>query len=243
MMRHYDQQSGQATRWRTRLTPGEVWHHAPGEPANHAANGWGPPHEVRNMARITGPLLSLSASGKIADVLVASTWKGIPVMRQYVKPSNPRTTAQVAQRDIMTACVNAWRNTFTNTIMRTAWNRLALLLSDTMSGFNAYTRNATKAAVVHADSSFALSCTAIAGKFVEFVVKNLDDGATGDEAGNFEIWYGSNPDSLLLLQSVAIAAGKVTATSVLGATSDIRYVKIRKGSLDRSGIAQVTLLA
>lgn len=194
------------------------------------------------MARITGPLLSLSASGKIADVLVASTWKGIPVMRQYVKPSNPQTEGQVAQRDCMSACVSAWRNYFTNATGRTAWNRLALLLADTMSGFNAFVRNATKIQIDNPDASFANVGAAKAGKFVEFTMLNLDDGAAGDEAGNFEIWAGSTPDGLLLSQSVAIAGGKVTGTKVLGAADDVRYAKLRKDSQDRSGIAAIILL-
>jgi len=195
------------------------------------------------MARVNGPLLSLSASGKIADVLVASTWKGIPVMRQYVKPSNPKTDAQMAQRDAMTAVVNAWRNYFTATAMRTAWNRMALLLADTMSGFNAFTRNAVQAFVIAAGASFATVATATSGMKVSFTVKNLDDGATGDESGNFEIWAGSTPDGLLLIESVAITAGVVIGTTALGTAADIKFCKIRKGSLDRSGIAAITLIS
>ena len=195
------------------------------------------------MARTTGPLLSLTASGKIADVLVASTWKGIPVMRQYVKPSNPKTTDQVTQRTAMTNCVSAWRNYFTVTSQRTAWNRLALLLADTMSGFNAFVRNAVKVIVTVPAASFCSSSVGIAGKFPEFTMKNIDDGTTGDETAAFEIWSGSNPDSLLLIQSVSIVAGKVTGSIALGATGDIRYVKVRKGGYDRSGIDKITLLA
>jgi len=195
------------------------------------------------MARITGPLLSLSASGKIADVLVASTWKGIPVMRQYVKPSNPQTEAQVAQRDAMTACVAAWRNIYTATAMRTGWNRLALLLADTMSGFNAFVRNAVQMIVTVPKASFATVIAATSGGKASITTKNIDNGATGDESGSFELWAGSTPDGLLLNQSVALAAGVVIGTNSLGATSDIRYVKIRKDGYDRSGIVGIILIA
>jgi len=193
------------------------------------------------MARTTAPLLSLSASGKLADTLVASVWKGIPVMRHYVRPANPRTAAQVAQRDAMADVVAAWRNYFTDTGMRSAWNRLALLLADTMSGFNAFVKNSVKVVTGDPDASFAFDCAAIAGKKAEWNLKNLDDGAAGDEADNFEIWAGDEPGSLLLSESVAIAAGKVTGTAALGATADVKYVKIRKGGYDRSGVSQITL--
>jgi len=194
------------------------------------------------MARCTAPLLSLSASGKFADTLVASNWKGIPVMRQYVKPSNPKTAAQVAQRAMMTACVSVWRNTFTDAAMRTAWDRLALLLKDTMSGFNAFIMNAVPVGNDDPDASFALSAAAIAGNHIEWTLKNLDDGDTGDEAGDFDIWVGSKPGSLLLSESVAIAGGKVTGTEDLGDAGDIKYAKIRKGGYDRSGIGAYTLI-
>jgi hypothetical protein len=164
-------------------------------------------------------------------------------MRQYVKPSNPKTAGQMAQRDAMTAVVNAWRNYFTASAMRTAWNRMALLLADTMSGFNAFTRNAVKLIVDNPDGSMATVATATSGMKTSFTVKNLDDGATGDEAGNFEIWAGATPDGLLLIQSVAITAGVVIGTSALGTAADIRYCKIRKDSLDRSGIAAIILIS
>lgn len=59
------------------------------------------------MAKLNAPLLSFSASGKIADALVYFAWKGINVVRQYVIPSNPKTAAQTTQRGYLTAAVAA----------------------------------------------------------------------------------------------------------------------------------------
>lgn len=50
------------------------------------------------MAKTTGPLLSLGATGQIGKTIVASSWRGISTMRQYVIPANPRTTAQQTNR-------------------------------------------------------------------------------------------------------------------------------------------------
>jgi len=47
------------------------------------------------------PLLSGSASGKIADSMVHFTWKGISVVRQWLKPANPQTTDQGDRRIIL----------------------------------------------------------------------------------------------------------------------------------------------
>ncbi|MBA7531689.1 hypothetical protein ES705_23910 [subsurface metagenome] len=57
------------------------------------------------MAKLKAPLLSLGASGKLADALVYFPWKGLNVVREYVIPSNPKTTGQTTQRGYMTAAV------------------------------------------------------------------------------------------------------------------------------------------
>lgn len=46
------------------------------------------------MAKVTMPLLSGSASGKLANAMVFFSWKGIAVVRQWLKPANPQVPAQ-----------------------------------------------------------------------------------------------------------------------------------------------------
>lgn len=46
------------------------------------------------MAKVTGPLMSMSASGKLADAIVFFSWKGTNVVRQWLKPSNPQSSDQ-----------------------------------------------------------------------------------------------------------------------------------------------------
>ncbi len=46
------------------------------------------------MAKVTGPLMSMSASGKLGDAIVFFGWKGTNVVRQWLKPSNPQSTDQ-----------------------------------------------------------------------------------------------------------------------------------------------------
>jgi len=59
------------------------------------------------VAKLKAPLLSLSASGKLANTLVFFNWKGLNVVREYVIPSNPQTALQVTQRSYLTAAVAA----------------------------------------------------------------------------------------------------------------------------------------
>jgi len=62
------------------------------------------------MAKVTGALLSLGASGTIAKTLTASRWKGQPYMRQRVVPANPQTVEQTLTRDLFGTASNIWKN-------------------------------------------------------------------------------------------------------------------------------------
>ena len=46
------------------------------------------------MAKLTGPLFSLDARGKLGKALVFIGWKGIKTVRQYLKPANPQSADQ-----------------------------------------------------------------------------------------------------------------------------------------------------
>ena len=55
------------------------------------------------MAKVTGPLFSLGASGKIGDAIVFFPWKGKHVVRQWVIPANPKSEDQGTIRLILGA--------------------------------------------------------------------------------------------------------------------------------------------
>ncbi len=46
------------------------------------------------MAKLTGPLFSLDARGKLGKALVFIGWKGLKTVRQWLKPANPQSAAQ-----------------------------------------------------------------------------------------------------------------------------------------------------
>jgi hypothetical protein len=90
------------------------------------------------MAKVTGPLFSITASGQIAKSLVYMTWKGIADVRKYVIPANPKTALQTIQRAILHAAVDLWHSTVWIAADKTAWNLLASIQAAVMSGFNAF---------------------------------------------------------------------------------------------------------
>jgi len=59
------------------------------------------------VAKLKAPLLSLGASGAIGKTIVYFGWKGLDCAREYVVPSNPKTTPQNTQRGYVIAVVAA----------------------------------------------------------------------------------------------------------------------------------------
>jgi len=55
------------------------------------------------MAKVDGPLLSIGARGKIADVMVFFPWKGRNVVRMWLKPTQKNSTLQGYVRSAMLA--------------------------------------------------------------------------------------------------------------------------------------------
>lgn len=61
------------------------------------------------MAKVTGPLMSLDASGAFGGSLVFGKWKGRNTVRQLVTPANPQSSGQQDSRNRVRAVGNAQR--------------------------------------------------------------------------------------------------------------------------------------
>lgn len=68
--------------------------------------------------------------GKVAGV-VGSQWKDKNYLREYVKPANPNTAAQIVQRDLMKNCVE-----FCKPLVGPIFNAYTDRFRKSMSGFN-----------------------------------------------------------------------------------------------------------
>lgn len=89
------------------------------------------------MARVTGPFLSIDASGTVYDVLTASIWKGRNYMRGFFRPTNPKTADQYIARKFLSDAVDAWHALYQG--VRDDWNVAARDVYPPISGFNYYT--------------------------------------------------------------------------------------------------------
>ena len=99
------------------------------------------------MAKVSGPFMSVDASGTIYKTLTASIWKGRNYIRGYFRPSNPNTDNQIVQRGKMAAAVAAWQALVAVTPdsgaggdeeYKDKWNVAARDVYPPISGFNYY---------------------------------------------------------------------------------------------------------
>ena len=170
------------------------------------------------MAKVTGPLFSLSASGQIAKTLVFMKWKGIDDVRKYVIPANPNTAAQQVQRAFITAALTMWHVTDWIAADLTAWNLLATTLGKVMSGFNAFVKlfvDANVATKTYASCSEYAATPAATTCSVVFATT-----VTGVKEATLK--FGVSKTAMVESQDVAAAAGVLTFP-VTGLTASTKY--------------------
>lgn len=192
------------------------------------------------MAKTQAPLLSLGARGQIAKTIVASTWKGIKTMRQYVVPANPRTTAQVAHRTLFGDVVALWKSFITAPTDISAWNRVALQSGKPQSGFNAFTADVLALNKKFASYKLCKGWTENTPGTVTMQQSDNQNGS-GDESPNYKLYVGPT-EAKLALRSMTGLPNSFTYTPVAGdrfakivlADDDENYVA------DSSGIYPVT---
>ena len=93
------------------------------------------------MAKVTGPLFSISASGTVGKAFTFGIWKGIQYVREWFKPANPRTAQQTNMRTAMTLIVAYWQAQ--GQAVKDVWNAFASGYA--MTGFNMFVSRALKA--------------------------------------------------------------------------------------------------
>lgn len=148
------------------------------------------------MAKVLAPLLSFSASGKLANSIVAYTWHGINCIRQYVIGRDPKTPAQLACRNDIRVATFGWKHYITDSLTRQGWTNFATIDERPMTGYNGAVSNMTLAHKRIGNSNFVNSSTWIDNRKLRI---NLIDYTTGlplNEAVTFSIFYGDVPETL-----------------------------------------------
>lgn len=86
------------------------------------------------MARVTGPLMSIDASGTLGKTLTFAKWKGRNYVRERVIPANPKSALQTGVRSMMSFLSQMWQGIAA--LDKATWDTLAE--TKAISAFNAY---------------------------------------------------------------------------------------------------------
>ena len=177
------------------------------------------------MAKLKGPLFSLGASQKLADTLVFFPWKGLNVVREYVIPSNPKTTKQTTQRGYLTsavAAIHAAQADATHPLAEAdvvAYSLWAAVVQKATTWFNQAVRNFIDLLV-----ATKLGCVCSDGSLDNATAGQLDAELYLSEAtctaGKF--FYGTSKTALINSVAAVIAAQVATA-SIPGLTAGVKY--------------------
>ena len=93
------------------------------------------------MAKVTGPLFSIDASGQFASSMIFSKWKGLNTARRYARPGDRNTERQEKVRALFTEAALLYQQL--NGRDKSAWNQQAL--GRPMSGYNLFIKTVTEA--------------------------------------------------------------------------------------------------
>jgi hypothetical protein len=86
------------------------------------------------MVKLSAPMMSLDASGSLANAITFSKWKGRNYARQLVRPANPKSALQVSMRAMMRFLSQSWAAI--GATPKASWDALAT--AGNFSAFNAY---------------------------------------------------------------------------------------------------------
>lgn len=176
------------------------------------------------MAKLKAPLMSLGAAGQLGKSLVFFGWKGLDVVREYVIPTNPRTSAQVTQRGYMTDIVDkihAAQASDTHPLTALDVRAYALLASVVQAAttwFNQCVRDGVNQLVAGLrEAVFSGGITTPAADQLTVEVWNIGIAPT---AGFF--WYGTSRTALVN-KIASTPVGGSNAAIISGLTTGVKY--------------------
>ena len=193
------------------------------------------------MAKVKGPLFSLSASGQIAKTLVYGDWKGIDIVRKYVIPANPNTAGQQTQRGYFASAVEDWHTDGFTAIDVAAWNLYALAQKVAASGFNMLVK-------------LKIACAVAAETWVPLVdclvtligAAGAQINITGTVGSTVKLYWGTSKTSMFNEEAMVDTAGdyEVTLAACSASTKIYFYIMDKTAANQaRTGIYSFTTTA
>lgn len=179
------------------------------------------------MAKLKAPLMSLGAAGKLGNALVFFGWKGLDVVREYVIPSNPKTTGQTTQRGYLSDAVD-----LVHTAQASAASPLTAadiqayaLLASTFATPRTWFNQAVKDYITQKVASLKYviwgSCSVTPG--VDKLTFKAGAGYVSDDAvTDGDIYWGTSKTALINVLACTVAQF-TTGKDIPGLTTGVKY--------------------
>lgn len=180
------------------------------------------------MAKLKAPLLSLGASGKLADSLVFMHWKGIDDVREYVIPTNPKTGKQTVQRNNFKECVEAIHTAQALEVKPlgptdiTAYSQWGLIEKTPRTWFNQIIMSWRNQYVLGLKGVIYRGGTTTPGdQTLSVEVSFTEEGANTITAGKF--WLGKTRTALITSADASITLDHRASATLTGLTNGQKY--------------------
>jgi len=176
------------------------------------------------MAKLKAPLLSLGASGQIGKALVFFPWKGLNVAREYIIPSNPKTSGQTTQRGYLAAAVlDIHQAQGTTPPMDAtdvqAYSLLASTIQAASTWFNTLVKQLVDMAVAGLDAIVWRSSTITPGaNSIDFELLCTHGSPTAVTCK-----YGTSKTALVSSKAAAEAPAGTWTAEIVGLTDGVKY--------------------
>lgn len=138
------------------------------------------------MAKVTGPLMSLTASGQLGKSIVFLKWRGIADVRKWIKPANPKTADQVTERNNFKEAVTKYHTLAGNDMLALR----DMSKGKPYTGFNQW--------IKWIRDAFQATITWVTIKNVgasDITTSGAKISATPDASGVLKVLYGTTPGS------------------------------------------------
>jgi len=172
------------------------------------------------MPKWSSPLFT-DIRNALGESVVFANWKGRSYFRSWVKPANPRTAKQMANRDVLTQLVKRWQELQGDPEVVSAWNREALPY--TITGFNLFIKQGMASNV---------SCPASGSAGTPFTV-TYDLGIPADKAKIYAI----RADGVIVDVTPAggLESGKNKTVNVTLTSTGTYYIFLANGAVLKEG--------
>jgi len=177
------------------------------------------------MAKLKGPLFSLGASGQLGKALVFFGWKGLDVVREFITPSNPKSTNQTTQRGYMSSVITHLRNIQADGVHplteadRQAYALWASVVKSATTWFNQVVKCGIDQLV--AGLSSVIYSAGISNEAVDQLTPDLYDMTETVTAGNFH--YGTSKTALINVTAANVPQANHFTKDIAGLVTGTKY--------------------